>query len=86
MQSWQLREEGLRQINDNIEKYVNSPHANTGFNHLFTQFYDAEQPQIASALLKQILLIMEKDPNFKFENIDRTISFVVDRGTEPRNA
>ena len=36
MQSWQLREEGLRQINDNIEKYVHSPHANTGFNHLFT--------------------------------------------------
>jgi hypothetical protein len=43
-QSWQLREESLRQINDNIEKYVTSPHANIGFNHLFTQFYDAEQP------------------------------------------
>lgn len=79
---WQIKEKALKQIILDINEYEHSPHFTPAFNYLLQICFDEKSMQISVQCCLLIQAILREKPDFQFEFLSQTLSYLCDKGAE----
>ena len=72
----------MRKIIDRIVEYLPSPYFTQGFNYLLQLCFDEKSIQISVLCVRLISAILKVKPDFSFEFLTQTLSYLCDKGAE----
>lgn len=67
-----------------LETYTDKPKFRETVNHLLDLMFDEKNTQICLQTILLINMLLTTQPNFVFDNMDRAISYISDKGVESK--
>eukprot|EP00347_Sterkiella_histriomuscorum_P005376 403356849 len=81
---WQQREQGLQEVIANINVSMGQEGYSAAYNSLIILCMDEKVQQIIVTTVELIDQILTRNKNFKFENTDRVLAFLIDKMVDPK--